>query len=144
GWPKEAPMAETSRPSLRELVLVPAIITLAVTALRLVGELQHWDEHFFNRAGGGLGAIVGIVWLIFIFGAWFAVKLVRAGEGPSSIGRPFGYTVLAIVVMAATFALIAATKMSPITSAPIIFIMFLVAGAGATARLPPPGRAALR
>jgi len=30
-------MTDTSRPSTRDLVLVPAIITLAVTALRLVG-----------------------------------------------------------------------------------------------------------
>ena len=44
-------MADTSHPTTRDLVLVPAIITLAVTALRLVGELQHWPSTLFNRAG---------------------------------------------------------------------------------------------
>jgi hypothetical protein len=35
--------------SLRSLILVPAVITLAVTLLRLVGELLRWDPSFFSR-----------------------------------------------------------------------------------------------
>ena len=42
-------MPET-RPTTTQLVVVPAIVTLLITALRLVGELQHWNERFFNRA----------------------------------------------------------------------------------------------
>jgi hypothetical protein len=91
-------MADTSRPRTLDLVLVPAIITLAVTALRLIGELQHWSSALFNRAGGGGGAIVGISWLPFLFGVYFAMRLVRAGEGPASAGKAVGMAVLGLVV----------------------------------------------
>jgi hypothetical protein len=91
-------MADTSQPTTRDLVLVPAIITLAVTALRLVGELQHWSPTLFNRAGGGGGAIVGISWLPLLFGIYFAWRLVKAGEGPASKGGAFGMAVLGLAV----------------------------------------------
>jgi hypothetical protein len=132
-------MPET-RPTVRELVLVPALITLAVTALRLIGELQRWDQRFFNRAGGGPGAIIGIVWLVFIFGAWFGWKLARAGDGPSGLGRAFGFPVLGILIVAATVALTVATKMAPLLSIGLISIMFLVAGAVATRGWPSLGK----
>jgi hypothetical protein len=90
-------MSDT-RPSTRDLVRVPAIITLAVTALRLVGELQHWSPVLFNRAGGGGGAIVGISWLPLLFGVYFAWRLVKAGEGPASKGKAFGIAVLGLAV----------------------------------------------
>ena len=57
------------------LILVPAGITLAVTLLRLIGELQEWSSALFNRSAGGGGAIVGIVWLVPVFGIYFALKL---------------------------------------------------------------------
>ena len=95
-------MADTSHPTTRELVLVPAIITLAVTALRLVGELQHWSSTLFNRQGGGGGAIVGISWLPFLFGIYFAVRLARAGEGPASKGKAIGMTVLGFAILMAS------------------------------------------
>jgi hypothetical protein len=81
--------------SLKSLILVPGLITLAITILRLVGELQHWSPRFFSRAAGGAGAIVGIVWLVPIFGVWFAVKLAKAGATPGA-GRVIGYSALAI------------------------------------------------
>ncbi|MFB3921807.1 MAG: hypothetical protein ACE145_08795 [Terriglobia bacterium] len=83
------------------LILIPGLITLGVTILRLVGELQDWPEPFFSRdAGGGL-AIVGISWLPVIFGIYFAWKLVKSGVGPTSLGKAFGYTALALVVLVA-------------------------------------------
>jgi hypothetical protein len=132
-------MPET-RPTVRELVLVPAIITLAVTALRLIGELQGWSPVLFNRSGGGGGAIIGIVWLVFVFGAWFAVKLARAGDGPTSLGRAFGFTVLGIVIVAATIAATVTTKMNPLRAIGLISIVFLVAGAVATRGWPALGK----
>jgi hypothetical protein len=102
-------MADTSHPSTRDLVLVPAIITLAVTALRLVGELQHWSSALFNRAGGGGGAIVGISWLPFLFGIYFALRLVKAGEGPASKGKAVGFAVLGLAV--APLAIFTASKL---------------------------------
>src|SRR5262249_1961560 len=84
-------------PSLKSLILVPSVITLAVTLLRLIGELQNWSPVFFSRAAGGAGAIVGISWLPPIFGAYFAYKLARTGPAPGA-GRVIGYAALAIAV----------------------------------------------
>jgi hypothetical protein len=78
-------MSDRSRPFA--LVLVPAVITLAVTLLRLFGEIQNWSPRFFSRQAGGGLAVVGIVWLVPLFGIYFAWKLIREGERPASLGR---------------------------------------------------------
>jgi len=94
-------MSEERSASLGKVILVPAVITLAVTLLRLVGELQGWSPTFFSRAPGGGGSPVGISWLVPVFGAWFGWALARAGTAPASIGRALGLTVLAIAVVPA-------------------------------------------
>jgi hypothetical protein len=91
-------MPQTSRTSPLGLVLVPAILTLAVTVLRLAGELLQWSPKLFNRDAGGGGALVGIVWLIPVFGIYFALKLAAAGELPMSAGKAAGWAGLAFVV----------------------------------------------
>lgn len=88
-----------SRISIPQLILIPSVITLAVTLLRLIGELQHWPEVLFKRSAGGGGAIVGITWLAFVFGAYFAVKLLAAGEAPVSAGRTIGFAILGLVLV---------------------------------------------
>jgi hypothetical protein len=85
--------------SIFRLILVPAVISFAVTILRLIGELQNWSTTLFNPSAGGGGAVVGIVWLVPIFGIYFALKLSSAGQGPTSIGKAIGYTVLGLVVV---------------------------------------------
>lgn len=84
---------------LKKLILVPALITFGVTLLRLVGELKHWSPRLFNPAPGGGGAIVGIAWLVPIFGVYFALQLARAGEAPSSAGAAIGYAFLGAAVV---------------------------------------------
>ena len=79
-------MATTSPTSIGKLILVPSIITLAITILRLVGELQHWNTSLFNPAAGGGGALIGISWLPPIFGIYFAYKLIHNGESPETSG----------------------------------------------------------
>lgn len=93
-------MAETSnsRISIAQLIFIPSVITLAVTLLRLVGELQHWPNALFNRDVGGPGSIIGITWLVLLFGAYFALKLARSGETPPSAGRVIGYALLGLAV----------------------------------------------
>jgi hypothetical protein len=88
--------------SISKLVLVPALVTLAITILRLVGELQHWPSSLFNRSSGGGGAIIGITWLAPVFGIYFAFKLVRAGGTPASLGRAIGMAILGAVIIVAT------------------------------------------
>ena len=89
-----------SHVSITQLILVPSIITLVVTLLRLVGELQHWPTSLFNREPGGMGSIIGITWLAFIFGAYFAVKLARTGEDVPKAGRVIGFALLGAVIFA--------------------------------------------
>jgi len=93
-------MAENSgsKISIPQLIFIPAVITTAVTLLRLIGELQHWPTVLFSREGGGGFAIIGITWLVFVFGIYFAYRLTNAGEGPSSAGRAIGFAVLGLVV----------------------------------------------
>lgn len=93
----------TARTSLTRLVLLPGLITLGVTILRLVGELQHWPTVLFNPASGGGGALVGISWLAPVFGINFALKLAKLGNRPKTYPRAIGYAVLgaaALVVFA--------------------------------------------
>ncbi len=85
--------------SVSRLIMVPALITLGITVLRLVGEMQHWPKPWFNTNAGGGGAIIGIAWLPFIFGPYFALKLAGAGEGPSSAGKAIGFAVLGLVLL---------------------------------------------
>jgi hypothetical protein len=91
--------------ALKPLILVPAVITFAITLLRLTGELLEWSPRFFSREAGGAMAVVGIVWLVFVFGGYFAVKLIRMGHAPDSIGRAVGVSFLAfLIIPAAIFA----------------------------------------
>lgn len=85
--------------SISRLIMGPALITLGITILRLVGELQHWSTLLFNTSAGGGAAIIGIAWLPFIFGPYFALKFAGAGEGPSSAGKAIGFAVLGIVLL---------------------------------------------
>lgn len=96
-----------SNVSIKHLILIPSVITLAVTLLRLIGELQHWPTVLFNRSAGGGGAIVGIAWLAFVFGAYFALKLSAAGETPTSAGWTIGYALIGAVLVIGGTVLIA-------------------------------------
>ena len=93
-------MEENSNPriSVTQLIFIPSVITLGVTLLRLVGELQNWPSVLFNREAGGGGSIIGITWLALVFGVYFALKLARAGETPRSAGRVIGFALLGLLV----------------------------------------------
>ena len=93
-------MADTSnsRISIARLIFIPSVITLAVTLLRLFGELQGWPSVLFSREAGGGGSIIGITWLALIFGVYFALKLLRAGEAPLSAVRVIGFALLGLLL----------------------------------------------
>ena len=91
------------RVSTIHLIAIPAVITLAITVVRLIGEMQGWSRVWFNPAPGGGGALFGIVWLVPIFGVYFAVKLSNAGEGPAGAGRAVLFSLLGIVVVVVGF-----------------------------------------
>lgn len=94
-----ADMSSDNRTSLTGLILVPAVITLAITILRLVGELQHWPSALFKSSAGGLGSIVGIVWLPFIFGPYFAARLMKSGDHPASLWKTIVFAFVGLGLM---------------------------------------------
>jgi len=87
-----------------QLILWPAVITLAITLLRLTGELQGWSPMLFNAEAGGGGALVGISWLPFLLGPYFAWKLAKAGKGPRSGWAVAGLGLLGMLLMMGLFA----------------------------------------
>ena len=99
--------------SVRQLILVPALIALSITVIRLVGELGGGPSVLFNTAAGGAGALVGIVWLVPIFGGYFAVKLARGGHGPESAGKVVGYSLLGLLTFAVIMGLTVALTGDP-------------------------------
>jgi hypothetical protein len=97
----EKSMSTNSETSIAKLILIPSLLTLAITVLRVVGELQNWAPSIFNKQAGGGGSILGISWLPLILGIYFAWKLLRAGEGPESGWRVILYAFYGILVMGA-------------------------------------------
>jgi hypothetical protein len=85
------------------LIAIPALITFAITIIRLMGEMQGWSKVWFNPEPGGGAAPIGIVWLVLIFGAYFGVKLTTAGDGPSSNGRVISFALLGVGVLVVGF-----------------------------------------
>ena len=94
-----------------QLVLWPAVITLGITLLRLFGELQGWAPAFFSRAPGGGGAIVGISWLPFVLGPYFAVKLAKSGRGPASPWKAAGLALLGLLIAMGGFGVVGWLKL---------------------------------
>jgi len=87
-------MAEKASKGVFSAVLIAAVITLIVTLVRLYGELHQWDPTYFSREPGGHGALVGISWLVPIFGFWFGRRLAQNGKRPASTGRALLFCVI--------------------------------------------------
>jgi hypothetical protein len=85
--------------SLKKLILVPALISLGITLLRLAGEMLHWSPLLFNPMPGGGGALVGISWLVLIFGPYFALKLANAGQRPRGAAPAILYPLLGFALV---------------------------------------------
>ncbi len=98
-------MSTLDRATLKNLVTIPALITLAITLLRLTGELLNWSPSLFNKQAGGGGALIGIAWLVPIFGIFFARRLMKLNNYPASTGGLFAFALLGLVAFAALFAL---------------------------------------
>jgi hypothetical protein len=118
-------MANAKAVNVPRLIAIPAVITLAVTILRVVGEVKHWPTPWFNTAAGGGGAIVGIAWLPIIFGPYFAIKLAAVGEGPVSSGRAIGYAFLGLIVFVLGGALFQHSMNHPSALTLVAFLVML-------------------
>ncbi len=71
-------MKQASKPAYGKLIFIPALITLAITLLRLGAEFMDLPPWLANKSAGGMGALIGISWLPPIFGIYFARKLMGA------------------------------------------------------------------
>lgn len=81
--------------SLLKTIAGPFLISLAVTGLRLAGELLGLSQDWFSKATGGIVPrgwtwLVGITWLPVLFGPWFARKLRQQGREPPSSLKVLG------------------------------------------------------
>ncbi len=92
-------MKEADSQPLPSLILGPALVTLAVTLLRLVGELLNWSPQLFSKESGGGGSLIGISWLVLVFGAWFGWTMTRGGHGPGHVGRGLGLAILGFAIL---------------------------------------------
>jgi hypothetical protein len=80
-----------------QLILVPGLVTLAVTVLRFVGEIKQWSPNWFNHQMGL--SVVAIVWLAPVFGIYFALKLRARGQQPVSAWGAIGLALLAALIV---------------------------------------------
>ncbi len=118
-------MGDVKAIRITRLIAVPVVITLAVTILRLIGELAHWPAPLFNAAPGGGMAIVGISWLPIIFGPYFALKLAGAGSGPPSNGKAIMMAMIGLVVFVLGGVIFATTIAHPsyLTAAALLLML---------------------
>jgi hypothetical protein len=102
------------RVSVGSLILVPSLITLGFTLLRLVGELRNWSPTFFSKEPGGGASLVGISWLVPVFGIYFAYRLVRAGDVPKHVGIALASAVGGVALVFAAGAIAGALHVPPV------------------------------
>jgi hypothetical protein len=79
-------------------VLWPALLTLGVTLLRLLGELAGWSPSVFSRLPGGGLSPLGITWLAPVVGFYLGWRLERAGVPSPPAVRALGAPAAAFAV----------------------------------------------
>ncbi len=72
-------------PTIRQMILGPAILTLVITLLRLGAELAKLPSWLAGRDGGGNAALLGISWLPPLLGWWFARQIHGRTERPKTL-----------------------------------------------------------
>jgi hypothetical protein len=102
-------MSEAPRRGILMLLLTAGVITLLVSLLRLYGEREGWNPTFFNPKPGGGFAVVGIAWLVPVFGFLFGRKLAASGSRPCPLSRLLILALVGVGLVFATFAV--GTKM---------------------------------
>jgi hypothetical protein len=85
-------------PGILALILWPALLTLGVTLLRLLGELWGWSPSVFSRVPGGGLSPLGITWLAPIVGFYLGWRLERAGVPSPPAARALGAPAAAFAV----------------------------------------------
>src|ERR1051326_3440141 len=87
-----------------QLIVIPTVISLSVTFLRLAAELSHWSTRWFSPETGGIipsgwSWLIGITWLPIPFGAYFALKLLHSGMAPRNARTAVLYSLIGAGIM---------------------------------------------
>jgi hypothetical protein len=88
--------------STLQLILAPALISLAVTLIRLTGELRHWSSAWFSTGQGLSGPVswvIGITWLSIPFGAYFGITLAASTGKVPRLLRSLPWAVAGVAVI---------------------------------------------
>lgn len=100
-------------PGLTRPLLLAAAVTLAVSVLRLVGELQGWSNAVFGtHAPGGdpeHRGMLGIWVLAPIFGFWFGRRLRQGTGGPKHAGKAALLLAVGIALLVGGFVVLVQT-----------------------------------
>jgi hypothetical protein len=124
----------SSRTNTFRLILIPAVISLGLTLLRLAGEMRHWSDAWFNTDTGGVvpsgvSWVIGITWLAIPFGIYFAFKLVSAGEGPPKIGKTLAIAGAGLLMLVGLQFLYGLLRNVPFPQVLIFVWLWMAAGA---------------
>jgi hypothetical protein len=126
-------VSRTSKPSTLKLILVPSLVSLGVTLLRLTGELNQWSPRWFSTHTGGITPsgvswVIGITWLAVPFGAYFGWRLAAAGDGPIvSVRKALLIVLLSLAVYRVGMSLIPAVGFPRV----LVFVWLVMAVAAA-------------
>jgi hypothetical protein len=85
------------RPTVLQLVWLPALITTAISGARLYTQI----EGQVPTASGGSGSWLGITWLVLLFGAWFGHRLRASGSRPRVRRAPLWMLLATLLLFAA-------------------------------------------
>lgn len=98
--------AKSAPPSITRLILIPSILTLGVTLLRLVGERSRWSADWFSTAPGGPGPLAVLLALLApVFGIYFGLQLARSGYGPAEAKQVVGLGFLGLMLLLLGFSI---------------------------------------
>ncbi|MBL8752885.1 MAG: hypothetical protein JNK15_06245 [Planctomycetes bacterium] len=93
-------MSSSPGRSVLGAVLIAAVVSLAITALRLYGEVQKWAPEVFRTDPGSPNAWFGITFLVIPFGFWFGRRLAANGHRPAHVGKTMLFAIVGMAVVA--------------------------------------------
>ncbi len=105
-------MTSDRTPGVLGPIAIAAVVSAAVSGLRLYGELEGWSETWFSRQPGG-SSLLGVTWLVPIFGFWFGRRLAKGGNRPASAGKSLLLCVLGLLLTFAVFFVLMGTELVP-------------------------------